>query len=258
MGPELVLSLVSAILIVVAGVLAQIRQNKEAVILRRQLELNTGLMQQMAGQTGNKEMLAEIIETREALLAASRPSGDDLERVLAQVPRLTEEYKKLQVNRATASESLLAQYRINWEPLARFAVSEFDNRIKKLIASGTPVEVTKLDGYKVAGIGQDGGNGQWLRIATVKGVELCLHWSSAQINSTTVSSGSLVIVVRLAGGRANEANPLNLTIGPTGASEGSKIFPPPGTGDPGKELADWVVTGINKGIETLMVLANSK
>lgn len=252
------LVLIAGLLSLFAAYISQTRQSKNTSAMRQQLDLNTNLMREMAAQTGNKQMLQEVIDLRLKLLASEGPADDDVEEILAQVPRLTEEYRRLQNNQSDVAERLLAGFRVRWEPLVRFAVAEFDKRIETVIASGEMVALKKDDSYRVAGIGQDGGNGQLVRVAQLNGVELRLYCSSGQVHPTHVLAGYLAITVRIPEKQENESSPLNITLAPPEPSSDAKAYSATESTGESKNLANEVVAGINKGIKTFLVLAKAR
>lgn len=241
-----------AVLIVIGGLLslfgaylAQTRQGRNSTAMRQQLDITTDLMRQMAAQTGNKEMLQEVIDVRSKLLAENRASNDDtIKKILAKVPHLTEEYKKLQSSQAQAAVQRLDDFRMKWEPLVRLAVREFDDRMAAVVSAEKGITIKKEDSFKVAGIGQDGGNGQLIRVASLNGVELRLYCSSAQVHASNVSGGSLVVTVRVPTDSENYSNPLSIPLDPQGT--------------PAADLSKTVVSGINKGIEDFLIVAKAR
>lgn len=238
----------------------QRRQSQNSAATRQQTENAFNLMQQMASQTGDQKMLQEIIDARTKLLASDRPADDAaIKEILAQVPRLTEEYKKLETSKTNAAGQLLAEFRSNWEPLIQTVVSDFDRRVDDLTAADPRVRVTTKDtAFKVAGIGQDGGNGQLIRVAELNGVELRLYCSSAQVHPTHLSGGTVVITVRIPQRTENESNPLNISFSLKEATLGDRKWVAPMSAASTKEFADAALPGINKGIQDFLVLANSR
>jgi hypothetical protein len=94
-------------------------------------------MQQLAAQGGDQKTLDELIAARTRLLAADRRINDDMiQDMVARLPKMTEDYGKLQQDTATASTRKETDFRLGWEPFIRFAVAEFDKRIAELRAHG--------------------------------------------------------------------------------------------------------------------------
>lgn len=236
----------------------QSRQSRNSAATRLQVEQAVSLMEKLATRTGDNEVLQDVIEARTKLLTADRPPDDaTIQSILARVPRLTEEYKKLEVSKATAAEHLLADFRGNWEPLIRFLVSEFDHRVEQLIAAGVKVNVQKDDAFKVAGIGQEGGNGQWVRTVELNGAELRLHISSSQIQPSSVGGASLVVVVRYAQKHENVSNPLSISFQEKEARLGDQVVAAPNA-DKNKPFLQAAAAGMNKGFEDFLVLSNAQ
>src|SRR5262249_26091494 len=126
-------------------------------------------------------------------------------------------------------------------------------------ANSVNLRVTKDDGYRVAAIEQEGGNSQLIRVVSMNGIELRLYCTSAQIHPTRLESGALIITVRIPEKPENESNPLNLRFDLKEASSGTQNFVPSGGAqDPSKELLDAIISGINKGIEDFLVIANAR
>jgi hypothetical protein len=236
----------------------QSRQSRSGAATRERVDSAVNLMEKLATQTGNKEVLQDVIEARTKLLSADRPPDDaTIKSILAGVPRLTEEYKKLEANKATAAEQLLAEFRGNWEPLIRFLVSEFDRRTDELIAEGLKVNVQKDEAFKVAGIGQEGGSNQWVRTVERNGIALRLYLSTAQIRPSSVSGAALGVLVRYADTEENTSNPLNISFHAKEAMLGDHRIVP---ADAGRALAfrQAAATGMNKAFQDFMVLSNAQ
>jgi hypothetical protein len=238
----------------------QSRQSQSSAATRQQAEKALELMQQIAAKTGDKETLQQIIDARTRLLASDRPTDDAaIKDILDRVPRLTEEYKKLETNKADAADQLMTEFRTNWEPLIRTVVEDFDRRVNALITAQPKVRLaTKLDSFKVAGIGQEGGNSQLIRVAELNGVELRLYCSSAQVHSTHLSGGTVVITVRIPQQAENESNPLNISFSLKEASMADKKWIAPISTASAKEFVDAAVPAINQGIQDFLVLASSR
>jgi hypothetical protein len=95
------------------------------------------LTQQIAARGGDQKTLDELIETRTRLLAADRRINDDMiQNIVAQLPKMTEDYDKLRQDTARARAGKETEFRLGWEPFIRFALAEFDKRISELRANG--------------------------------------------------------------------------------------------------------------------------
>lgn len=250
---------VAAVLLAWATYNYQTRQSQSSAATRQRLDDAVSLMQRMATQTGNSEVLQEVIDARTKLLATSRAAEDEaVEKILARVPQLTEEYRKLEASKSSAADRLMAEYRAKWEPVIRFAVAEFDRRLAVVSASGAQVRVTKEENFQVAGIGQAGGNSQLVRVADMNGVQLRLYCTSAQIHPTRLESGHLVITVRIPEKTENESNPLSVGFDLGSASAGGRSFDTSASDAATDDLTDAITAGINKGIEDFLVIANAR
>jgi hypothetical protein len=235
----------------------QNRQSQNGKVTRQLLEKAIALMEPKAIQTGDNQALQEIIDARTKLLATNRPPDDAAVRqILERVPHLTEEYKKLEKNKATAANQLMTEYRTNWEPVFRVAVAEFDKRVETAEAQVNGIRVTKEDNFKVAGIEQEGGNSQLVRVAEMNGVQLRLYFTSAQIHPTHLDSGHIEITVNIPEKPENDSNPLRISFGLKEASTPNGSFA--ASSDSSKALAQIVIDGINKGLEEFLVLASAR
>lgn len=131
-------------------------------------------------------------------------------------------------------------------------------RVDALIAAEPKVRIKKDDAFKVAGLGQDGGNSQLIRVAELNGVELRLYCSNAQVHPTHLSGATVTITVRIPERQENESNPLNISFSLKEATLGDKKLVAPSSAASSKEFADAAIAGINKGIESFLVMANAR
>lgn len=151
-------------------------------------------------------------------------------------------------------------YRAKWEAFISWAVKEFDRRVGETMAAGEKVMVTtKVDDYRTAGIGQDGGSSPIIRAVTFNGVELRLYCASAQVQPGRLSAGGgLTITVRDLTKPDNYSNPLSLTFDLDRASVGKLTVAASISGSSQYDaLMGPVVAGINQGIQDLLVVGRA-
>src|SRR4030095_4981676 len=66
-----------------------------------------------------------------------KPGGfTTVSNIVAQLPKMTEDYDKLRQDTARARAGKETEFRLGWEPFIRFALAEFDKRISELRANG--------------------------------------------------------------------------------------------------------------------------
>ena len=121
----------------VGGVWTALRQAQRADEAKEANAKVLALTQQIAARGGDQKTLDELIETRTRLLAADRRINDDMiQNIVAQLPKMTEDYDKLRQDTARARAGKETEFRLGWEPFIRFALAEFDKRISELRANG--------------------------------------------------------------------------------------------------------------------------
>ncbi len=252
------LSVIGGLIVVFATYLTQTRQSGNTTAIRQELKDQTELLRGLAAQTGDDKALQDAIDSRTKVLSESRaPAASEIDQILKDVPRLAEDYKKLQQSKSSAEETKLAEFRLKWEPPIQMVVAEFDRRLDAVIAKGVKAELKK-EPFKIAGIRQDGGSSQLTRVATLNGVELRLYVSSAQIHPDRIESAHVDVTVRLPEKQENDANPLSATLSLADATIAGKTFPASLNSATDKAFSEAMLAGINKGIETWLVIANGK
>ena len=169
MSWPLFLVALGGVLTLVGGVLTAIRQTQagaEAKIANSQV---LDLTRQIAARGGDQKTLDELIETRPRLLAADRRINDDMiQKIVAQLPKMTEDYDKLRQDTARARAGKETEFRLGWEPFIRFALAEFDKRISELRANGISGDGGATDTFPITSSNFSNTNTHY----TVRGVNL--------------------------------------------------------------------------------------
>jgi hypothetical protein len=146
-----ILGLSAAGLTVLASYITQMRQSGNTAAIRQELKDQTEMLRGLIAQGGNTKALEDAIAARARVLAEARPpAASEIQQILRDVPRLTDEYRRLQRAQGDAAGKRLAEFRANWEPLIRFTVGEFDRRVEAVFDSGVKLTMQRDDSYKVA------------------------------------------------------------------------------------------------------------
>jgi hypothetical protein len=101
------------------------------------------LLTELVARAGSKDAAEELIRLRaESLFAASGHDAQQFaQELIEQLPKRAENYKALQTSSSEAADRV----RLDWEPLSRLVVREFESRVVELERRGIKVRLSRFE-----------------------------------------------------------------------------------------------------------------
>ena len=266
MSWPIILITLGGLLTLVGGLWQAKRQAQTAEEAKLANSKVLALTQQIAARGGDQKTLDELIETRTRLLAADRRINDDMiQNIVAQLPKMTEDYDKLRQDTARYRAGKETDFRLGWEPFIRFAVAEFDKRISELRANGISGDGGTTDTFPITN-----SNPSMTNVAYQVGVvnfggkaAIHLDYNSyfPPMNKLPEKPGALALRIGTAGVRFT-GDPIYLSISmnliEATMMPGGRVIKMPQDGMVSAEMTDAYRSALAKAIEQALVILRAE